>query len=179
VFFFGLLVGGYLSVIRIKEESLKIATTFVLPSITAIAFLVWFIIDGSVEAGAMLFISIAVLIINSIVQYRTKDGRWKKVKKDNNGWLYNIQVRTSDKLDDYINDLKSEFLAINEYRVTEGTDDFKVISILMAQPINLPDIYKIAREIGIKNSVKTYSCEHQNSKYGLLGDGIEDGLGYH
>jgi hypothetical protein len=179
VFFFGLLVGGYLSVIRIKEESLKIATTFVLPSITAIAFLVWFIIDGSVEAGAMLFISIAVLIINSIVQYRTKDGRWKKVKKDNNGWLYNIQVRTSDKLDDYINDLKSEFLAINEYRVTEGTDDFKVISILMAQPINLPDIYKIAREIGIKNGVKTYSCEHKNSKYGLLGDGIEDGLGYH
>jgi hypothetical protein len=57
---------------------LKIATTFVLPSITAIAFLVWFIIDGSVEAGAMLFISIAVLIINSIVQYRTKDSRWKK-----------------------------------------------------------------------------------------------------
>ena len=127
----------------------------------------------------MLAISIAALVINAVIQYRNNDGMWKKVKKEKKGWLYNINVRTSESLDSYISDLKSELWGINEYRVSKGTDEFKVISVLMAQPIELPEMYKSAREIGIKYGVKTYSCEDQKSKYGLLGDGIEDGLGYH
>ncbi|MEQ3632405.1 hypothetical protein [Thalassolituus sp.] len=158
---------------------MNIATTFVLPAITSIVFLVWFILDRSVEAGAMLVISIAALVINAVIQYRNNDGMWKKVKNEKKGWLYNINVRTSESLDSYISDLKSELRGIYEYRVFKGADEFKVISVLMAQPIELPEMYKSAREIGIKYGVKTYFCEDQKSKYGLLGDGIEDGLGFH
>lgn len=157
---------------------MNIATTFVLPTITSIVFLVWFILDRSVEAGAMLVISIVAVVINAVIQFRN-NGRWKKVKKEKKGFLYNINVRTSESLDNYISDLKSELWGINEYRVSKGTDEFKVISVLMAKPIELPEMYKSAREIGIKHGVKTYSCEDQKSKYGFLGDGIEDGLGYH
>ncbi len=157
---------------------MNIPTTFVLPAITSIVFLVWFILDRSVEAGAMLAISIAALVVNAAIQFRNNNN-WKKVKKEKKGWLYNINVRTSESLDNYLGDLKSELWGVNEYRVSKGTDEFKVISVLMTQPIELPEMYKTAREIGIKHGVKTYSCEDQTSKYGLLGDGIEDGLGYH
>lgn len=158
---------------------MSIATTFVLPAITSVVFLVWFILDRSVEAGAMLVISIAALVVNAVIKFRNNNGRWKKVKKEQKGWLYKINVRTQGNLDNYIGDLKSELWGIDEYRVYKSDDEFKVISVLMAQPIELPEMYKTAREIGSKHGVKIYSCEDHKSKYGLFGDGIEDGIGYH
>ena len=127
----------------------------------------------------MLFVSVATLAVYAFVQYHSRNSRWRKVRRKKNELLYKINIRTLDNLDNYMEDLKNELWAMKEYRISSDSDEFKSISVLMDYPIALPEMYGLARNIGLKYGIKAYSCEDKNARYGLIGDGIEEGLGYH